>query len=166
MVIHYLHKVGCTNLTHSALAIVKLAHLTVKATPALLNGFEINHVIEIALYAGNFADNCLDLFVAENGAYAAAAGLLHPDLLAPAVIEGEVQHADERVVSCRAGGNNTYVLPVRLIIGEHFRELLGKHMTVNGFGRRLENLNIMVHAVDKNNDIIGGLALKFDGIKT
>ena len=74
MVVHDLHQVCRTHLAHAALLVVKLAHLAVEATPALLDGFKVNHIVEITLYAGNLADDCLDLFVAENGADAAAAG--------------------------------------------------------------------------------------------
>ncbi|MPM05728.1 hypothetical protein SDC9_52019 [bioreactor metagenome] len=128
VVVHDMSKVSSAFFTHFALAVVKLAHFLVETAAAFHNGIKISHIVDVSTNARNFCNNCPDFFVAENSTDSTASGLFQTNFLTFAVIEGEVEHSDERMISSISGRNNTDVLFFLVFVGKKIGQFFGKHM--------------------------------------
>ncbi len=87
---------------HFALFVVQFAHLLVKGSAALLDGFHIHHVVAVSADCFHMGDNCFNLFIAEYSTDSATSGLFQTDFFALDIIKTEVQHPDQGVFGSSA----------------------------------------------------------------
>ena len=151
---------------HFSLGIIQFAHFIIESLSALHDSFKVNHIVEVAFHARNPGNNCPDLFIAENTADTATTGLFQADQFSAAVIKTEIQHANQRIIGCSSGGDNSDIFLVFFIIGINLRQVFRKEMGIYMFNINLTQGHLMIDPVDKHNYIFLCFSLYFNGIKT
>ena len=164
--VHNVDDVSGTDLSHLADEIVVHGHFAVDTQTGFVQELLIQSMVHVGAGAAITDDQAFDVLVAEHGADAAAAGLLQTGAGTTLIPEGEVQAADGRKLGSLSGGNGGYVDLVIVVLAVHVEHLLGKHMRVDGVQRSFLDGDLVLVAVDEDDDFLVSNSLDLKSVET
>ncbi|OQB01133.1 MAG: hypothetical protein BWY25_01364 [Chloroflexi bacterium ADurb.Bin222] len=166
VVAHDAHQIGGAAIAHPVLDGIPggdfLLHVCAHARETL----RVGGMIGVAVESVGAHDQGFDMLVAQHRAGTATRGLFVADGPPLAVVEAEVEAAQQRVLCPRAGGDHGDVVFLFGLFGERFIEPRAEEM---GVGRRVRQLldgDLAGDGVHHDDDVLSCNALHFDCVPT